>query len=676
VTAVTTRHGPFRRRWIAAVATIGLLAAGWAVSRQAALGDRQESDSPGRFAAMRLSAPDFPAGLEWLNTDRPLSLKDLRGKVVLLDFWTYCCINCHHVMPDLKKLEAKYPNELVVIGVHSAKFTTEQGTANIRQAILRHGLQHPVINDKDFQVWNRYAVKAWPTLVLIDPAGRIVTEESGEAIFAKFDRAIAETIADFDKLGKLERKPLQLRSEASTAMQRPLAFPGKIIADPAGKRLFVSDTNHHRIIVLTLPDHRVDTVIGSGEESDRDGGFKAAGFRQPQGMALQGDTLYVADTENHRIRAVDLKAQTVTTVAGTGKQAFQLTGGKAMTTPLNSPWDLTAVGDTLYIAMAGNHQIWAMSLNDGLIRPYAGSGREALQDGMLHEAAFAQPSGITTDGKHLFIADAETSAVRQVDLPPGNQVTTLVGHGLFDFGDQDGTGGDVRLQHPLGVAWHDGRVYLTDTYNNKIKAIDPLTRKTTTIAGTGAAGHDDGKAAKFDEPGGLAFVGKDLYIADTNNHLIRLLDLATGQVNSPTLQGLDRMAMRIEPTPSAGRLLPVQRTAVGKRALKLRLALPKGYHLNPEAPSFVMATASGSLHTAGDKPFTMTRPGDAVTIPLTVASGPGQVTIDVSLYYCEAGKEALCRVHNERVTLPVTPLVAARAPGIGGLQVTITVPNP
>ncbi len=625
---------------------------------------------------MRLNAPDFPAGLEWLNTDRPLSLKELRGKVVLLDFWTYCCINCQHVMPDLKKLEAKYPNELVVIGVHSAKFTTEQGTANIRQAILRHGLHHPVINDKEFQVWNRYTVKAWPTLVLIDPAGKIVTEESGEAIFAKFDRAIAETIADFDTLGKLDRKPLQLRSEASTAMQRPLAFPGKIIADPAGKRLFISDTNHHRIVVLSLPDHHVDVVIGSGEESDQDGDYSQAAFRQPQGMALRGDTLYVADTENHRIRAVDLKSKTVTTIAGTGKQAFQLTGGKAMATPLNSPWDLTAVGDTLYIAMAGNHQIWALNLTDGLIRPYAGSGREALQDGMLHEAAFAQPSGITTDGKHLFIADSETSAVRQVDLPPGKQVSTLVGLGLFDFGDRDGTGADVRLQHPLGVAWHDGRVYLTDTYNNKIKAIDPLTRQTTTIAGTGEPGHGDGLKAQFDEPGGLAFVGNDLYIADTNNHLLRSLDLPTGQVKSPTVQGLDLMAMRIEPTPSAGRLLPTQRTAVGKQTLKLTLALPKGYHLNPDAPSFVRATASGNVHTAGDKPFTISKPDETVAIPVTVASGPGQVTIDVSLYYCEAGKEALCRVHNERVTLPVTPLVAARAPGIGGLQVTITVPTP
>jgi thiol-disulfide isomerase/thioredoxin len=115
-------------------------------------------------------APEFPAGMQWLNTATPLRLADLRGKIVLLDFWTYCCINCMHIIPELTALERKYPNELVVIGVHSAKFHNEGDSENIRQAILRYEIQHPVVNDRDFRIWRSYAVRAWPTLMVIKPS--------------------------------------------------------------------------------------------------------------------------------------------------------------------------------------------------------------------------------------------------------------------------------------------------------------------------------------------------------------------------------------------------------------------------------------------------------------------------------------------------------------------------
>ncbi|HEX2869201.1 MAG TPA: thioredoxin-like domain-containing protein [Ignavibacteriales bacterium] len=128
-------------------------------------------------------APEFPDGLDWLNVDHPIKLSDLRGKVVLLDFWTFCCINCMHIIPDLKKLEAKYPGELAVIGVHSAKFLSEQETGNIRQAILRYDIEHPVVNDKDFKIWTSYGANAWPTVVLIDPRGDVVGHHSGEGVY-------------------------------------------------------------------------------------------------------------------------------------------------------------------------------------------------------------------------------------------------------------------------------------------------------------------------------------------------------------------------------------------------------------------------------------------------------------------------------------------------------------
>src|SRR5215471_1254243 len=129
----------------------------------------------------KVNAPDFPEGLEWLNTDHPISLRDLKGQVVLLDFWTYCCINCMHVFPDLHALEEKYKDQpVVVIGVHSGKFDQEKDVDHIRQAILRHNINHPVAVDSQFKIWNSYGVQSWPTLILIDLEGNAVAGWSGE----------------------------------------------------------------------------------------------------------------------------------------------------------------------------------------------------------------------------------------------------------------------------------------------------------------------------------------------------------------------------------------------------------------------------------------------------------------------------------------------------------------
>ncbi|HKP72278.1 MAG TPA: thioredoxin-like domain-containing protein, partial [Pyrinomonadaceae bacterium] len=313
----------------------------------------------------RVRAPDFEGTRGWLNTDKPLSLAALKGKVVLLDFWTYGCINCIHIIPDLKRLEAKYPNNLVVIGVHSAKFENEKETDNIRQIILRYEIEHPVVNDADFTVWQSYAVRAWPTQVLIDPAGYVVGKAEGEGNYEVLDNAITETIAEFRKRGGLNEQPLKLALERAKVGDMPLAFPGKVLADTVTDRLYVADSNHNRVVVTKLDGTFVET-IGTGERGAADGAFARATFHRPQGLALDGEALYVADTENHLIRRVDLRARTVSTVAGTGEQARSIEREPeehaARTVALNSPWDLQLVGRTLYIAMAGPHQIWKLDL--------------------------------------------------------------------------------------------------------------------------------------------------------------------------------------------------------------------------------------------------------------------------------------------------------------------------
>lgn len=492
--------------------------------------------NPGKSYAGSHAAPELPPGMDWINTGgEALSLARLRGKIVLLDFWTYGCANCMHVIPDLERLERKYARELVVIGVHSAKFPNEGRTAQIRKIVQRYELRHPVVNDQHMRVWNDYGVNAWPTLALIDPAGNAVGQVAGEGHHDLLDRIIGALVEEFRARGELDERPFAYRPDAQPGTA--LRFPGKVLSDPAGGRLFISDSNNDRIIVAGL-DGAVRRVIG-GKRGFADGAGYAAGgapaaarFHGPQGLALADrDTLYVADTNNDAIRRVDLATGAVTTVAGTGQHGYMRgVEHAARATPLNTPWDLAFHRGQLYIAMAGQHQLWRYDPRTARIHRFAGSGYEQLEDGPRLDAGLNQPSGLATDGERLFVADAEASAVRVVDLAGEGELETLVGTGLFDFGDEDGVGRAVRLQHVLGVAFRPdaagGQVFLADTYNGKLKSLDPRRRSVTTLA--------DG----FDEPGGLAVAGDKVYVADTNHHAIKVYDLRTRRVTELELRGL------------------------------------------------------------------------------------------------------------------------------------------
>ena len=453
-----------------------------------------------------------------------------------------------HIFPQLRKLERKYASELVVVGVHSAKFPTEKETDSLTAAVRRCELEHPVINDAEFQVWQQYSCRAWPTLMFIDPNGNVIGKHEGELTFEQFDQLLMGMVAEFDELGIMHRSPLP--TSPPRGPENDLSFPGKVLADEAGGRLFIADTNHNRIIVSSF-DGDVKQVIGTGEEALVDGPVSQSAFNHPQGMAINGDILYVADTENHAIRRIDLQDGQVETIAGTGEQGYDRTGGRTgRSTSLSSPWDVVLHNGVIYIAMAGIHQLWSLDLDTGIVGPYAGSGREAITDGPLASSALAQPSGITTDGDRLFFVDSETSSIRNCDLPPfnsppqggssGGSVRTLIGLGLFEFGDVDGDDFRVRMQHPIGITHHEGVLYVADTYNHKVKRVLPKTRSAFTVAGTGSPGHVDGPfaQARFSEPSGLSIANGRMYIADTNNHTIRVADLDTNEVATLELTGL------------------------------------------------------------------------------------------------------------------------------------------
>lgn len=500
--------------------------------------------SPNSALAQRpippIPAPELEGGVAWINVGKPLTLKELRGKIVILDFWTFCCINCMHIMPELTKLEEKYKNELVVIGVHSGKFENEKNTENIRKAVLRYELKHPVVNDADLKIWKAYGVEWWPTIALIDPDGMIVAGGPGEPNFnAKtLDKMIAALIQKHRKNKTLNETPLRFdtakfRDEPDT----PLYFPGKVVVDPNGKRLLIADSTHHRIVVTDLEGKKI-AIAGTGEPGYKDGAFDKAQFDDPQGMAIQDDIVYVADRKNNVLRYLDLKTRTVGTIQGT-KRTFMVSGAPLMDTP----WDVWLSGQRLFVAMSGSHQIWTLDLRTRAFAPFAGDASENIQDGPRFTAKFAQPSGLTSDGKDLFVADAEVSAVRRVPLNGVGPVETLVGRGLFDFGDRDGPGRvadpeqrkstEAMLQHCVGVAYHDGKVYVADTYNSKIKVIDLSNGLVSTFLGGPAKA---GQERMFNEPAGLSISGDTMYVADTNAHRIRVVNLKTREVKTLELK--------------------------------------------------------------------------------------------------------------------------------------------
>jgi thiol-disulfide isomerase/thioredoxin/sugar lactone lactonase YvrE len=510
--------------------------------------DEQTQDAPQDPSPGAIAVPEgiLDGGTAWLNTAGPISMKDLRGKVVLLDFWTYCCINCMHVLPDLKFLEEKYPNELVVIGVHSAKFENEKDSEAIRNAIMRYNISHPVVNDSEMLIWRKFGVRAWPTLALVDPQGRYLGSQGGEGNRELFDKVIGSLVEHHRAVGTLNEEPLTFELEANKAPRTVLRYPGKILADEASGRLFISDTAHNRIIVCEMSGRLID-VIGTGEIGATDGSFDAATFDHPQGLCLVGSKLYVADTENHLIRAIDQENRTVTTLAGTGSQGRPRTPPSTrLETALNSPWALCHINGVLYIAMAGPHQIWSHQLGTNTIQIHAGTAREDVTNGPLADSAFAQPSAlaVSADSEAFYVADSEGSSIRRVPVAADGIVTTVAGtselprgQSLFAFGDVDGVGDAARFQHPIGAARHDNLLFVADSYNHKIRVIDLTTNEVTTWLGDGTAG-DETSLERLNEPAGLSIAGDTLYIADTNSHRICTMDLGTRKMSVLAIEGL------------------------------------------------------------------------------------------------------------------------------------------
>lgn len=472
------------------------------------------------MSTVRSRAPAFPGGLEWFNVDGPVRMSEQRGKVVLIDFGSYCSIHCRHTLADLRRLAGRYRDDLVIIGVHAPRFRSELKRSHVQKAINRHCIDFPVIHDAEQRLGNLYGVRVLPTQVLIDHEGYIVGALSGDGKAARLDQVISALLGRREGDAMIVRSSFQLKP--CPEQKAVLNFPGRIVA--AGDRVYIVDSGNHRILVTSSTGH-VLRRYGGGGQGFVDGEGETAAFSNPQGIAVDDDFLFVADEGNHAIRRVNLRTDEVVTIAGTGRQGGPLAA--ACSTPgtaaLNSPTDVVFHHGHLYIAMAGVHQIWRLSLVTNTLEVFSGSGREGLVDGAPGTASFAQPTGLTVCGDRLYTVDATSSAVRCVD-PDSGCVTTLVGEGLFAFGEEDGIGLAARLQYPLDIKADPAQsmLWVADTYNNKIRRIGVKTRHVSSVL----------LDRRLDEPGGLAFSNNTLYIANTNAHEVLRLNPNNGRIEA------------------------------------------------------------------------------------------------------------------------------------------------
>ncbi|KAL3349804.1 hypothetical protein AABB24_022728 [Solanum stoloniferum] len=636
--------------------------------------------------------PEFPSKLDWLNT-APLQLgRDLKGKVVLLDFWTYCCINCMHVLPDLEFLENKYKDmPFVVVGVHSAKFDNEKDLEAIRSAVLRYGITHPVVNDGEMNLWRELGVNSWPTFVLVGPNGKLLAQIAGEGRRKDLDNLVEAALLFYGKKKLLDSKPIPLRLEKDNdprLLTSPLKFPGKLAVDVLNNRLFISDSNHNRIVVTDLEGNFLVQVGSTGAEGLRDGNFDDATFNRPQGLSYNAkkNLLYVADTENHALRVIDFVNETVRTLAGNGTKGSDYEGGGTGTAQLlNSPWDVCfePENEIVYIAMAGQHQIWEHKTSDGVTRAFSGNGYERNLNGLSSTStSFAQPSGISLsrDLKEAYVADSESSSIRAVNLRTGGSRSLaggdpVIAENLFRFGDHDGIGSEVLLQHPLGVlCGKDGQVYIADSYNHKIKKLDPDSKRVTTLAGVGEAGFKDGAAmaAQFSEPSGIVEAENGrLYIADTNNSVIRYLDLNKSEAEVLTLElkGVQpplksRSLKRLRRRSGADtQTVVVNGGSSSEGTLNLRILVPEGYHFSKEAKSkYSIDFDPDNAAEVDSLEGNLSPEGSAVVHFRRSSASPSTGRVYCKVYYCK--EDEVCLYQSLAFEVPFQEVNSDSAPAM------------
>lgn len=479
---------------------------------------------------MTLKAIEFPENSPWINTARPLTLHDLKGNVVMLCFWNFFTASCVRAMTDIHGIEEAFSSkQFIMIFIHSSRFGDAISTEHVALAALRHGIRFPVMIDNTLDAWNSYGVNDWPSYVIIDAEGTIMGSLSGEGKADRIIHAVERALEDGAQKGILLNKPLSFQSQPGPPSL--LSFPGKIEIDREKGHLFVSDTGHQRVLHLSLEKESSARIIAEygGQAGFSDGRTIRASFRSPMGLCHSGETLFVADSENHAIRAIDLKAKEVTTVAGSGLAGFTPSySGNPNKISLNMPMDIISSGGYLFIAMAGLNQIWQFDLDNNYISNFIGSGLEGIFDGPFSASSLAKPSGIAIIGQTMYIADSNSSSIRSADLT-SRILSTLIGKGLYHFGYIDGHFSDVLMMHPTGIDVIKSRLFIADTYNNAIRFSEIPGTVIRSLIGpkpdSSLAITEQSTIPTLCEPNDVVYHNGKLFIADSGNHQIRVYDI-------------------------------------------------------------------------------------------------------------------------------------------------------
>jgi DNA-binding beta-propeller fold protein YncE len=463
-------------------------------------------------AEQRVRAFELAAGLDWLNVPAPLSIGSLHGRIVLLQFWSASGIHCAAHVAEMNHLHGRFREGVSVIGIHVPKFTHERTRQCAVDAVCRLGIRYPVAHDPGFVTWQHYGIGAWPSLAVIDAQGRLAARLPGERPRDALESLVEHLLEEAAATGT--RSFHAAEDVRLPEPRQSLSFPARLAASE--RRLYIADTGHHRVLECTH-EGRIERVFGSGNPEFLDGPGHEASFNAPHGLALAHDMLYVADTGNNAVRRIRLLNGQVDTIAGSGRRGPAATG-KPGRNALCMPLDLLVRQDAIYIAMAGCHQIWRLRPGESGSEVIAGSGRMGAGDGSPLSASFAQPSGLAVAGQDLVVSDADASALRLISLAEPREVRTVIGAGLFVFGDADGYRGDARLQYPQGLC-SDPRgqqVFIADCYNGKIRILHAATGELRSLA----------IPYPLREPSGVAVAAGALWVANTAAHEVVRFDLA------------------------------------------------------------------------------------------------------------------------------------------------------
>ena len=459
-------------------------------------------------------APTLHSSLNWLNADAQ-TISAQRGRVLALVFWNAGSAYCHNLIDELNRLKARYPFALAVLGIHLPRFDAEVDGRTVLKAINRLGVGFAVANDRGWVTWQQYGISSWPSVALINPEGELREIFSGDDQAAALDAAISGLI---DEVGGPTSMPSGEASLRGAEERTVLSFPSGIALSDS--HLYIADTGHHRVLECTF-EGRVLRQFGTGYPDLVDGPSSEAAFTLPRGLCVIRDMVYVADAGNHALRRIHLAEDRVETLLGSGKPGQPQEGvpAKPSACLLNQPWAVAGAFDRLFIAVAGCNQIWEYELGHARMRFVAGTGELGIADGPGRNAVLAHPAGLALVQQTLYVADSASSAIRNVHLQSG-VVETLVGHGLYDFGEQDGRRRDARLQYPLGLALDPASpvLWIADSYNGSLRKLR--------LGGGEISTHPMPQA--LSQPTALAIGRGMLWIADAGAHEIYAHDPATG----------------------------------------------------------------------------------------------------------------------------------------------------